>query len=207
MKAATARKAPARRSPPEPLLRWRELRLAVGLSALVLAAAVLSRPGAAPKPQPAAAFASLQVPEADRARIDSWPKFFACYDLTSPQAVMTATLRGADYAHQPKWRADAMIEVPLAPPEMTPTPAEAAVVLEAAKLAQQRAVPGADPCGGDGKLGLATPISSRRPGNGEAGLRDRHKSAASPGRSRRATRPGASFWSGLGGLFRRLRPG
>lgn len=207
MKAAAARKAPARRSPPEPLLRWRELRLAVGLSALVLAAAVLSRPGAAPKPQPAAAFAGLQVPEADRARIDSWPKFFACYDLTSPQAVMTATLRAADYAHHPQWRGDATIEVPLAPPAMTPTPAEAAVVLEAAELAQQRAVPGVDPCGGDGKLGLATAISNRHPANREAVRRDRHKDAAPPGRSRLEARHRAGFWSGLGGLFRRLRPG
>jgi hypothetical protein len=151
MTAVRARKAPARKARPEPLLSWRELRLAAGLSALVVAAAVLSRPGAAPKPQPAAAFATIQVPEADRGRIDSWPRFFACYDLTSPPAVMTATLRAADYAHHPKWRPDAMIQVPLAPPVLTPTPAEAAVLLEATRLAQQRSIPGADPCAGDAK--------------------------------------------------------
>ncbi len=148
---ARARKAPARKTRPEPVLRGRELWLAAGLAVLVLAAAVLSRPGAAPRPQATAAVASLQIPEADRARIDSWPKFFACYDLTSPQSVMTATLRAADYAHHPKWRAEAVIEVPLAPAATTPTPAEAAVLLEASRLAQQRAVASADPCAGAGK--------------------------------------------------------
>ena len=158
MTAIRARKAPARRTAPEPLLRWRELRLAAGLIVLVLAAAVLSRPGAPPKPGTAAPFATIQIAEADRTRIDSWPKFFACYDLTSPEGVMTATLRAADYAHHPKWRADAMIQVPLAPPALTPTPAEAAVLLEASKVAQQRAVANADPC-----AGAETPQFQRHP--------------------------------------------
>jgi hypothetical protein len=184
MTAASARKAPARKPPPEPLLRWRELRLAAGLGVLVLAAAVLSRPGAAPRPQPATAFAAIQVPQADRARIDSWPKFFACYDLTSPQGVMVATLRSADFAHHPKWRADAVIQVPLAPPATAPTPAEAAVVLEAAKLAQQRAVPGVDPCAGAGKPETAAPVPNRHAGKAGAGDRGRREKATFAGRFR-----------------------
>ena len=176
---ARARKAPARKVAPQPLVRLGELRLAAGLTVLVLAAAVLSRPGAPPKPETAAPFATLQVPAADRARIDSWPKFFACYDLTSPQAVMTATLRAADFAHHPKWRADAMIQVPLAAPALAPTPAESAVLLDAAKLAQQRAVASADPC-----AGAETPQLNRHPGSDEADNRDRQKRPASSWRAR-----------------------
>jgi hypothetical protein len=116
------------------------------LAGVVVGFAVLSRPGAPPKEARAEPFASVEIPEADRARIDSWPKFFACYNLTSPQDVMTATLRQAGFAAHPKWRADAMIRVPLAPEPLTPTAEEAAVLQEAGRLAQQRAVAGSDPC-------------------------------------------------------------
>jgi hypothetical protein len=122
------------------------LALPAVLAAVVLGAALLSRPGAPPKEAKAEPFASVEIPEADRARIDSWPKFFACYNLTSPQDVMTATLRQSGFATHPKWRSDAMIRVPLAPQPMAPTPQEQAVLQEAARLAQQRTTPGTDPC-------------------------------------------------------------
>jgi hypothetical protein len=144
--ALKAKPKPKARAKPHGFLAPGDLALAAVLAGLVLGSAVLSRPGAPPKEAKAEPYASVEIPEADRARIDSWPKFFACYSLTSPEDVMTATLRQAGFASHPKWRADAMIRVPLAPEPLAPTQAEQAVLQEAARLAQLRAVAGADPC-------------------------------------------------------------
>jgi hypothetical protein len=145
--AARGRKpAPRPTSKPARAGWWRDLRLALLLAVPVVGFAVVSRPVPPPKEAHEEAYASVQIPEADRSRIDSWARFFACYNLTSPQDVMTATLEGAGYAKHPQWRPDAMIRVPLAPPRMTPTKEEAAVLLEAERLAQQHAVAGDDPC-------------------------------------------------------------
>jgi hypothetical protein len=141
-----ARAAPARRPAPGLAASWRDLRLALVLAIPVLGVAFASRPVPPPKEVRQEAFANVQVPEADRSRINSWPKFFACYNLTSPRDIMAATLEGAGFAQHPQWRPDALIRVPLAPARTTPTSAEQAVMLEAVSLAQQRATGGSDPC-------------------------------------------------------------